>query len=397
MGTEKMTNLATSQPATVSAKTIDALITPSLLLDRNRLERNIQRLAERAAKLGVVLRPHMKTAKSIDVARQVFPGEPGPITVSTLAEAAYFASHGYRDMTYAVGLSPASALRAMEICHRTGVDVKLLLDTVEQADALAEVRAATGVTPSVFIELDCDDHRGGLKPEDPRLLEVADRIVAAGARLVGVLAHAGESYGLNTPEALVQAAENERAATVRAAETLRRHGHACPIVSLGSTPTAHFAENLDGVTELRAGVYMFFDLVQHGVGVCAVDDIAISVLATVIGTKPEKGWVLIDAGWMALSRDRGTASQSVDQGYGVVCDLQGHMLADVIVSQASQEHGILTVRPGSGKPMPDLPVGTRVRILPNHACAMASQHEFYSVVSGDSPEIDARWDRIRGW
>lgn len=392
-----MTNLATHQPATATVQTIDALITPSLLLDRTRLARNIQRLADRATKLGVVLRPHMKTAKSIDVARQVFPGAPGPITVSTLAEAEYFASHGYRDMTYAVGLSPASARRAMEICHRTGADLKLLLDTVEQADALAEVRAATGITPSVFIELDCDDHRGGLKPEDPRLLEVADRIVAAGARLVGVLAHAGESYGLNTPEALVQAAENERAATVRAAETLRRHGHACPIVSLGSTPTAHFAENLDGVTELRAGVYMFFDLVQHGVGVCAVDDIAISVLATVIGTKPEKGWVLIDAGWMALSRDRGTASQAVDQGYGVVCDLHGHVLADVIVSQASQEHGILTVRPGSGKAMPDLPVGTRLRILPNHACAMASQHEFYSVVSGDSPEIDARWDRIRGW
>lgn len=339
----------------------------------------------------------MKTAKSIDVARQVFPTEPGPITVSTIAEAEYFASHGYRDMTYAVGLSPASALRASELCRRTGVDLKLLLDTVEQADALADVRKATGVTPSVFIELDCDDHRGGLKPDDPKLIEVADRVVAAGAHLVGVLAHAGESYGLSTPDALVRAAENERSATVRAAEILRARGHACPIVSLGSTPTAHFAENLDGVTELRAGVYMFFDLVQHGVGVCAVDDIAISVLATVVGVKPEKGWVLVDAGWMALSRDRGTASQRVDQGYGLVCDEAGRVLEDVIVSQASQEHGIMAIRSGSAKSMPDLRVGARVRILPNHACAMAGQHDFYSVVNGGSPEIDARWERIRGW
>ncbi|RWK74289.1 MAG: DSD1 family PLP-dependent enzyme, partial [Mesorhizobium sp.] len=144
---------------------IDCLVTPSLLLDRGKLERNINRLADHARKLGVVLRPHMKTAKSIDVARQVFPTEPGPITVSTIAEAEYFASHGYRDMTYAVGLSPAAALRASELCRRTGVDLKLLLDTVEQADALADVRKATGVTPSVFIELDCDDHRGGLKPD----------------------------------------------------------------------------------------------------------------------------------------------------------------------------------------------------------------------------------------
>lgn len=393
----KLKAMITTLPQGTSAGTIDTLITPSLLLDQTRLDRNIRRLAAHARDLGVVLRPHMKTAKSIDVARRVFPDGPGPITVSTLAEAEYFASHGYRDITYAVGLSPASARRAMDISARTGAEVKLLLDTADQADALAGVRLATGVTPSVFIELDCDDHRGGLKPDDPRLLDVADRVVAAGATLAGVLAHAGESYALSTPEALEQAAENERLATVRAAERLRGHGHACPIVSIGSTPTAHFARNLDGVTELRAGVYMFFDLVQHGVGVCRVDDLALSVLATVIGTKPEKGWVLVDAGWMALSRDRGTASQKVDQGYGMVCDETGRVLEDVIVAQASQEHGILTIRPGSGKTMPELAVGTRVRILPNHACAMAAQHDFYNVVAGERPEVVARWERLRGW
>ncbi|MER9675782.1 alanine racemase [Mesorhizobium sp. M0208] len=386
-------NLAVSE----TARTIDALVTPALLLDRGRLGRNIQRLAERARKLGVVLRPHMKTAKSIDVARYPLHREPGPITVSTIAEAEYFAGHGFRDMTYAVGISPASAKRAMELCRRTGAGVKLLLDSVEQADALASVREATGMTPSVFIELDCDDHRGGLRPDDPKLLDVAGSVVAASAKLVGVLAHAGESYGLNTPDALVKAGENERSATVRAAEILRAHGHACPIVSVGSTPTAHFASNLEGVTELRAGVYMFFDLVQHGVGVCELDDIAISVLATVIGSKPEKGWVLVDAGWMALSRDRGTANQQIDQGYGLVCDEKGRVLEDVIVAQASQEHGILAIRAGSGKSMPELPLGTRVRILPNHACAMAAQHDFYSVVNGASPKIEARWERMRGW
>ncbi|MER8406135.1 alanine racemase [Mesorhizobium sp. M1307] len=392
-----MNKMAANLAVSETARTIDALVTPALLLDRGRLERNIKGLAERARKLGVVLRPHMKTAKSIDVARYAFLHERGPITVSTIAEAEYFAGHGFRDMTYAVGISPASAKRAMELCRRTGADVKLLLDSVGQADALASVREATGMTPSVFIELDCDDHRGGLRPDDPKLLDVAGSVVAASAKLVGVLAHAGESYGLNTPDALVKAGENERSATVRAAEILRAHGHACPIVSVGSTPTAHFASNLEGVTELRAGVYMFFDLVQHGVGVCELDDIAISVLATVIGSKPEKGWVLVDAGWMALSRDRGTANQQIDQGYGVVCDEKGRVLEDVIVAQASQEHGILAIRAGSGKSMPELPLGTRVRILPNHACAMAAQHDFYSVVNGDSPKIEARWERMRGW
>ncbi|MGT2467647.1 hypothetical protein ACVOMV_26470 (plasmid) [Mesorhizobium atlanticum] len=202
---------------------------------------------------------------------------------------------------------------------------------------------------------------------------------------------------MSTPDALVTAAENERSVTVRAAEILRAHGHGCPIVSLGSTPTAHFAENLEGITELRAGVYLFFDLVQHGVGVCAIDDIAISVLATVIGAKPEKGWVLVDAGWMALSRDRGTANQKVDQGYGVVCDEKGG--CSKMSSCLRQARSTASLRSGTA-PAKACLSSRSVRgseILPNHACAMAAQHDFYSVISGESLEIEARWERIRGW
>lgn len=378
------------------AATIQGLATPALLLDRNKLDRNLTRLRKRTTARGVVLRPHMKTAKSIDVARRAFPSGTGPITVSTLAEAHYFAGHGFTDMIYAVGLSPQSAERAMTL-RKSGVDLKLLLDSVEQARALGAAGRAAGVRPSAFIEIDCDGHRGGLRADDPELLNVAQAMKEAGVALAGILTHAGESYALDTPAALAAAAENERAVAVRAAEILRAAGHECPIVSVGSTPTAHFAENLSGVSEMRAGVYMFFDLVMHGVGVCSTDDLAISVLATVIGTKPEKGWILVDAGWMALSRDRGTAAQRVDQGYGLVCDLSGKPYPDLIVGQASQEHGVLLVRPGSTATPPDLPVGSKVCILPNHACATASQHEVYNVISAGRQDIEARWPRIRGW
>src|SRR5581483_1276105 len=141
----------------------------------------------------------------------------------------------------------------------------------------------------------------------------------------------------------------------------------------------------------------FFDLVMHGIGVCKLDDIAVSVLATVIGKKPDKGWILVDAGWMAMSRDRGTGNQPVDQGYGVVCDVHGKPYPDLIVDQTSQEHGILALRKGSTKELPDLPIGARVRILPNHACATGAQHDAYNVVGGGKLEIVARWPRIRGW
>jgi D-serine deaminase-like pyridoxal phosphate-dependent protein len=380
----------------VSPLSLENLATPALVLDRDRLDRNIQRLANRMAELGVQLRPHLKTAKSVEVARRLYSKTPGPITVSTLAEAEYFASHGFRDITYAVGLAPGKCERALRL-RASGVDLKVVLDTVDQAQALAAASAALGIDAAALIEIDCDGHRGGLAPCDPTLGEVAAALAAGGVALAGVLTHAGESYGLNTPETIASAAEAERATAVAAAAQLRALGHVCPIVSVGSTPTAHFARNLEGVTEMRAGVYMFFDLVMHGVGVCSLDDIAVSVLATVIGRKPEKGWILIDAGWMALSRDRGTASQAVDQRYGLVCDLQGRPYPDLLVAEASQEHGILALRPGSCERLPELPVGARLRILPNHACATAAQHDGYNLVEGAACVVTAFWPRLRGW
>jgi D-serine deaminase-like pyridoxal phosphate-dependent protein len=119
------------------------------------------------------------------------------------------------------------------------------------------------------------------------------------------------------------------------------------------------------------------------------------VLATVIGHQKDKGWTITDAGWMAMSRDRGTASQAVDQGYGVVCDLSGRPLGDMIVIGANQEHGIVAPRPGSRTPAPALPIGARLRVLPNHACATAAQYDRYHVVRDG--RLVAEWSRFGGW
>ena len=184
---------------------------------------------------------------------------------------------------------------------------------------------------------------------------------------------------------------------MRAAERLRAAGLPCPIVSIGSTPTATYAEHFDGVTEVRAGVFVFFDLVMAGINVCKVEDIVLSVLTTVIGHQKEKGWLLTDAGWMAMSRDRGTAKQPVDQGYGLVCDEAGVPIDGLIMSDANQEHGIVSHRSGDPAMTPLLPVGTRLRILPNHACATGAQHGRYHLVAGRETAVEALWERFSGW
>lgn len=378
------------------ATTLGDLATPCLLLDADRMERNIARLKARLDGLGVTLRPHLKTSKSVDVARRVMTSPVGPATVSTLLEAEQFAAAGVRDIVYAVGIAPSKLPQVLAL-RAGGADVSVVLDTVEQAQAVAQASRKAGTRIPALIEIDCDGHRSGVLPGDKQRLVDIGRAVEAGAELRGVLTHAGGSYDARGVEALRQCAEVERRSVVEAATILREAGLPCPVVSVGSTPTAHSATDLTGVTEVRAGVFVFFDLVMAGIGVCQVEDIAVSVLATVIGHQREKGWILVDAGWMALSQDRGTRRQPVDQGYGLVCDTAGIPYADLIVADANQEHGIIAVRPGSGGVLPELAIGDGVRILPNHACATSAQHRTYQVVRGASDRVEAEWSRFGGW
>jgi D-serine deaminase-like pyridoxal phosphate-dependent protein len=379
----------------MQTRTLDQLETPALLLEEPRMERNIARMRSQLQRLGVVFRPHVKTNKSIDVTRRLLPDGPGPITVSTLLEADYFAGHGFTDILYAVCIAPNKLAHVAALQDR-GVRLTLILDNMAAVQALAAERERSGRSFDVLIEVDCDGHRSGVKPDSTLLLELGRALEAAGIPVKGVLTHAGSSYECKTVDAIREVAEQERSLTVRAAERLRAAGFACPVVSIGSTPTALFAQHLEGVTEVRAGVFVFFDLVMAGLGVCSVDDVALSVLGTVIGHRPDKGWTLIDAGWMAMSRDRGTASQAVDQGYGIVCDADGRPIDDLIVVGANQEHGIIGHRSGKVEGALQLPVGTQVRILPNHACSTAAQYPRYEVLQGGRG-VAATWDRFSGW
>jgi len=380
---------------------LDTLDTPAALIDRARMERNIVLMQQRMNALGVRFRPHVKTSKCIEVVRAQLAAGARGITVSTLKEAEEFFAAGVTDILYAVGIAPSKLERAMALTRR-GCDLKLVVDNPAAATAIVEFCRARDWHPEVWIEVDTDGHRCGIKPEQDALLEVG-RILHDGALDVGgVMTHAGASYELDTRVALVTLAEQERAGCVRAAQRLRAAGIPCAAVSVGSTPTALSVERLDGVTEARAGVYVFFDLVMHNVGVCDLDDIALSVMTTVIGHQPEKGWVILDAGWMAMSRDRGTSKQIRDFGYGQPCALDGTPLERYVLADANQEHGILSAvdrGSGAGAASDDVvkrfPVGTKLRILPNHACATGAQFSEYHALA-PTGEL-ATWRRFGGW
>ncbi len=380
----------------MSICTLDELDTPALLLDRARLDANLARMREQAARLGVRLRPHVKSTKCIEIARRALP-DGGGITVSTLLEAEYFFEHGYRDLFYAVGIAPQKLARVAALMAR-GARLLLATDQVEAARRIEQRGRELGLCFEVLIEIDCGDGRCGVAPHSDELLAVAGAL-SGGARLAGVFTHGGHSYDGRSPEAHAAVAEQERLAVVTAATRLRAAGHACDIVSLGSTPSVRHARDLAGVTEVRAGVYMVGDLFQCGVGSCAPDDLAISVLATVIGQYPQRGEIIVDAGALALSKD--TSSMRFDDernhGYGRVLMADGSAPPQALyVAHVSQEHGVLRSRDGA----PDYaryPVGTRLRIEPNHACMTASAYDRYHVLGDDGFGIEAQWPRISGW
>jgi len=377
-------------------KDLRTLETPALILDQEKMNRNIARMRGHLGNLGVAFRPHVKTSKSVDVVRRTIGAQTGRITVSTLKEAEYFVGHGFRDILYAVGIVPNKFAHVFDLCAR-GVDLSIILDSVEMAAALAAYAQGRAARPQVLIEIDCDGHRSGVQPGSGDLLAIGQRLAGGGVTLKGIITHAGNSYSCKSTEDIAAMARQERDAAVGCARELRAQGFSCPEVSVGSTPTAYFATDLAGVTEVRAGVFVFGDLVMNGLGVVAPQDIAVSVLASVIGHQKEKGWIIVDGGWMAMSRDRGTSRQRVDQGYGVVCDVHGQILVDIVMVDANQEHGVIAHRSRNPEKTPDFPVGTLLRILPNHACATCAQHDKYQVVTGDRLEIDAVWPRFQGW
>ena len=370
---------------------LDDLSTPCALVDLDRLERNAARMAEKARRLGVRLRPHVKTHKCVEAARIQTADAFGGITVSTLAEARAFAAGGFTDMTYAVPIAPQKIAEVADLNDEIDA-LNILVDHPDTVRAIEETAASRSTILPVFLEVDCGGGRSGVDPESEATQILARRLAdSAFIDFCGLLTHAGHSYRAHNRSETFEIACEERNVMATLAAELRDLDLEFPEVSIGATPAMRAIDDLTGITEVRPGNYMFFDAFQSTIGCCEIDEIAFSVLATVISVHPEHGRAVVDTGALALSKDPGPIHVDPDCGFGVPVALEDqHPLPGLRVSSLTQEHGAL-----SGPGVEALRPGTRLRIVPNHSCVATACFESYHVLRGT--EVVDEWRPARGW
>lgn len=363
--------------------------TPSFLVDRPRVERNCARMLEKAKESNVRLRPHVKTHKTIEGARLQVGADKGPITVSTLAEAEFFAGAGFDDITWALPLDPAK-LDRIDALGRS-VQLQLLIDHLQTVRATEEHAGSKGTRYEVWLKVDSGASRAGVDPESSDAIELAQRIAASKCLdFRGLLTHAGHSYQASTRDEILRIAEEEAAVLSRFRE---RAGVEGVERSIGATPTASLVERFPECEEARPGNYVFFDAFQATLGSCSIDDVAVSVLVSVIGLYPEKNKVIVDGGALAMSKDGGPAHLQPDFGFGIVCDVSLRPLPMRLVSM-SQEHGQILATGESA--LAGIGIGTRLRIIPNHSCLTAAMFDRYLVHDAGGRLLE-EWRPARGW
>jgi len=361
--------------------TIEDLRTPALVVDADKLDANLARMADRVSLMGARLRPHIKTHKCVEIAQRQRELGCAGITVSTLREAAVFAEHGFEDITWAFPVILNRIAEARRVAERC--TLRLVIDSMAAIDALEETRSGF----RCWVKIDCGYHRAGVDPNGERVVQLVQRISdSSNLRFDGILTHSGHAYYAASPREVGRIAEQERSVMVELSERLTQRGLAVPAVSIGSTPAMSQCQNLDGVDEVRPGNYVFYDFTQVALGSCRVTDCAVTVIASVVSTPDASDHSVVDAGALALSKDTGPSTSSppergrVFEGYD-----EGRLSRERKIYSLSQEHGLL-----SGK----LSVGSRVRVLPNHSCLTVACFDEYAVVRGN--EVVDRWKIHRG-
>jgi len=348
---------------------IHDLETPAVLIDLDRLERNIASMSALAREAGVALRPHAKTHKVPEIGwMQMKAGAIG-LSLAKTSEAEVFAKHGFPDLFVAYPVvSPTKADRLAALSRRLRLTVGV--DSAFGASVLGASAVRAGATLRVSLKVDSGFHRVGVKPGDA--LALGTRVAETkGLALAAVFTHAGQAYHRSDPLEIERDNHDEARIVAAVADDLRKAGLGIETVSVGSTPTARFGFARPGITEARPGNYVYLDRTQVGLGTCGFDECAMSILATVVSVSGEERAVL-DSGSKTLALDM---LRPKPDGYGLVIGTESRL------TSLSEEHGLIAVAQGDS-----FKIGQRVRVLPNHACVVSNLHDRVYGIRGESVE-----------
>jgi len=368
---------------------ITDLRTPQVLIDRPRLEANIARMQAAATARKIRLRPHSKTHKSPVVAwMQIRQGAAG-ICCAKLGEAEVFAEAGIGDIRLPYPVHPSNADRVLALMDRARISI--IVDHPVVARGWSDAMQGAGRTLDVLVKVDVGFHRCGIDPDAPDAIAFLRDIAALpGLRFRGLLSHAGHGYHAGSEDELRRTAKTEAAIHARLAAAAQAAGIPIDEISVGATPTARYSLDEPGVTEMRPGNYVYLDRAQVALNAATLDDCAMSVMATVV-SKPAADRIILDCGSKTLSSDAARGFTKPD-GYGAVfADLEARTPdGTLLVERLSEEHATVRVTSGSTRLQP----GDRVRVLPNHACAVSNLLDQVYLVDGpqvvDTLDIAAR-------
>lgn len=342
--------------------------TPALLLDVDQVEKNINDIAKFAKEAGVNVRPHIKTHKSIKLGqKQIDAGAVG-LTVAKVGEAEVMVQGGIKDILIAYPLSLKSKLdRVKKLQNEAHITVAV--DSIEQANLLAEQFSVE--TPlNVWIKVNSGLNRVGVEPNEEVVLLAKYIKTLKSLSLDGIFTHAGQSYAATSIEEVKQIAEREAHAVVHSANLCEEADIQIKHRSVGSTPTFRFAGMIDGVTEIRPGNAIFYDMVQVGLGVATKEQCALKVLTTVVSNKKDRA--VIDAGSKTLALDQGAHGNASIQGHGYI-----EQYPDLIVERLSEEHGVIPKNNNES-----LQLNEQLTIIPNHACTVVNLFDNYIMYQG---------------
>ena len=346
--------------------TFQDLRTPCVLVDWSRATRNIERMQAAASARGIRLRPHAKTHKSLELARlQVQAGAVG-ICCAKLGEAEVFAEAGIADIRLPYPLNPVNADRLLALLDRTRLS--FIVDHPGVAQGWSAAMRAAGREVDVLVKVDVGFHRCGIDPDAPGAAALVAAVAALpGLRFRGLLSHAGQGYGATSDADTAAIAAAEARLLLDLACRVEALGVPCPEISVGATPTARHSLQIEGLTELRPGNFVYYDRTQVGLGAAAWDDCALTVLARVV-SRPAADRLILDSGSKTLTNDLARGFSDTP-GYGMVLEGLDAAVPDaaLTISRLSEEHATVEVMGESS-----LDPGDLVRIVPNHSCVVSN-------------------------